>query len=148
MVGGPLRGTYRYKHTGGRDSRGCNPHEELQRDARDLTDLAIHYGLFDAWCRQELRGLRELLLPAVGWHKFVYRFLLWYPGSLRTLPHSYRLEVNTGSANDGDLLVCLRGRVPEAPGAGLGAASGKLFKAFGRLRCAGRQKLGPFACIP
>ena len=34
-----------YKHTGGRDCRGCDPHEELQRDARDLTDPEIHYGI-------------------------------------------------------------------------------------------------------
>ncbi|KAK3899755.1 hypothetical protein C8A05DRAFT_46266 [Staphylotrichum tortipilum] len=34
-----------YKHTRGRDCRGCDPHEELQRDARDLIDREIHYGI-------------------------------------------------------------------------------------------------------
>ena len=39
--------------------------------------------------------------------------------------------MGAGSSSDGDLLVCLQGRVCETPGAGLGAASGKLFKPFG-----------------
>ncbi|KAK4232828.1 putative vegetative incompatibility protein, partial [Achaetomium macrosporum] len=34
-----------YKHAGGRDCRGCDPHEELQRDMRDSTDPEIHYGI-------------------------------------------------------------------------------------------------------
>ncbi len=34
-----------HKHTGGRDCRGCDHHEELQRDVRDLTDPEIHYGI-------------------------------------------------------------------------------------------------------
>jgi hypothetical protein len=34
-----------YKHTGGGDCRGCASYEELQRDARDLTDPEIHYGI-------------------------------------------------------------------------------------------------------
>ncbi len=34
-----------YKHNGDRDCRGCDLHEELQRDARDLTDPEIHYGI-------------------------------------------------------------------------------------------------------
>ena len=34
-----------YDHTGGRDCRGCDLNEEVQRDARDLTDPDIHYGI-------------------------------------------------------------------------------------------------------
>ena len=34
-----------YKHGGGRDCRGCDPHEEIQRDVRDSTDPEIHYGI-------------------------------------------------------------------------------------------------------
>ena len=34
-----------YKHTGGCDCRDCDPYEELQRNARDLTDPEIHYGI-------------------------------------------------------------------------------------------------------
>ncbi|KAK3997805.1 nucleoside phosphorylase domain-containing protein [Cladorrhinum sp. PSN332] len=34
-----------YEHTGGRDCRGCDANQEVQRDARDLTDPKIHYGI-------------------------------------------------------------------------------------------------------
>lgn len=35
-----------YKHTGSRDYRGCDIHEELQRNTQDLTDPEFHYGAF------------------------------------------------------------------------------------------------------
>lgn len=34
-----------YDNAGGRDCRGCDPNEEIQRDERDATDPEIHYGL-------------------------------------------------------------------------------------------------------
>jgi nucleoside phosphorylase len=34
-----------YDHTGGRDCRGCDLNEEVQRDARDSIDPDIHYGI-------------------------------------------------------------------------------------------------------
>lgn len=34
-----------YIHAGGRDCRGCDPHEEIKRDMRDSTDPEVFYGI-------------------------------------------------------------------------------------------------------